>query len=183
MKKRAAKKKTKAAQTLGRRLKKKRAAARELGVTGDFLIGKTAWLTPTSAGFRALDSFLLERQRSSKKRERDAFSFEIELRYRGPDGKIEPRRVISGGFPRLTEARRRRKRGESEAAAFRRLTELSIKKAIFRAVEGERDIRGNSDSMKRSIKGKSTKAARAAIRRFKSERALTFRVGVILHVI
>jgi hypothetical protein len=181
-KKKGGPKRTRAARSLGASLRKKRAAIRELGKAnvrrGPIELGVTRWLTPTRQGFRALDSFLLERQRGSRKRDREAFTFEIETRARGPSGKIERLPVVRGGFPRLQEARRRKKRGETEAAAVRRITETEIKKAIFRAADASKDVRGNSDELKRRIHGKSASAVKAAVRKFKSDRALSFRVRV-----
>lgn len=116
-----------------------------------------------------------------------------------PNGKVESIGEVRGGFPRLQDARRRKRKGESEAAAFRRITELEIRKAIFRVANEVKDRNGkrsNTDEIKRVLRakfeerakrGKITKEERAklerekiqdAIRTMKKERALTFRLRI-----
>jgi len=162
-----------------------RAAEKVLGaenVKKKIRVGKTRQLTPTRQGFRALDGVLKEVQRGRRKKEREAFTFRLSLRYRGPDGRFRKRDIATeAGFPRLKDVRRRRRKGESEAAAFRRIAELEIKKAIFRAVDNQKDVRGNSDQLRSRMKGASVQTARRAMRKFKEARGLTFSVEINRH--
>jgi hypothetical protein len=185
--------------SLSKSLRKKRGAIQEIGAKnvrrGPIMIGRTRWLTPTKRGFDSLRSFLLERQRSSKKAEREAFTFGIEIRHKMPNGKVETIGEVRGGFPRLQDARRRRRKGETQAAAFRRITELEIRKAIFRVANEVKDRNGkksNTDELRRELQAKfeKTKLTKEqqkervkrylvrSVRKMKQARALTFRLRV-----
>ncbi len=161
-----------AVRTLGRgRIKK--------GVT---TLGATRRLTPTRAGFRALDKTLLAIQRSGRKGKRDLFTFDLSLHYRDSDGKlvkVPPARDLI--MPRLQDVKRRRKKGESLAAAFRRLVEQEIKAAAFRAARDSPDIADVSDQYEQlvtALQAGDSQQAKALMREMRQARGLTFQLTV-----
>lgn len=146
---------------------------------GAILLGSTRRLTPTRAGFRALDSFLLELQRRSRRDERELYRFELDFRYRGPDGKmvsVETRgRAI---VPTLDMVKQHKKPGESIPQAWRRMLEHDIRRAIFREIDSVEHLggAGRSEAIRRDMEKKSKKQVAAALRKFKKDRSFTFSV-------
>jgi len=181
------------ARLLGKRVRDVERSIRTLGrervKAGPIVIGKTRRLTPTRQGFRALDKLLLEIQRAHGTEGASAFTFDLQLRYRDKRGRfVNPPKVKGALLPRMADVRRRRKKGESMAGAFRRLVETEIKAATFRAAQdapgivdvGERyekamrllEIARESDSKR------AWQRVRKVMRELKAARALTLQLSI-----
>lgn len=165
--------------SLARAVTRKERAVREVGERnikpGRLRIGTTRRLTPTGKGFRAFNEALLAVQRASKGR-RVAFTVDLDVRFRKPDGTYAKVPLKSAGLPRLKDVRRVKRRGESDAHAFRRIVTDKVRGAVFRAVDRTRSLKGGTDELLGELEGKSPKQVRAALRRFKESRSLTFKV-------
>lgn len=155
---------------------------------GPVRIGATRRLTPTRAGFRALDAFLLSVQRGSRKGSRELYSYDLQIRHRGPNGKLVDLAPFTGNvFPLPSEVRSRRRKGETAAATYRRLVETAIKSAIFRQADENRNIFGNTNEViarleraakRRGRKKPDAQRVREAFRAFRSKRSLTFKIAI-----
>ena len=150
-------------------------------------IGSSRWLTPTKAGWKALDDVLLELQKHSRKGKRAAWTFDLKVRYRGPDGKmVDPRTLAGAGFPRMRDVRamrrsverRRKKKFRSDAEAFRYMGTTNVIAAVNRQIEGTKTLQGGTDELLASLEGKSSREVRRAWREFKSTRSLSFKLTV-----
>jgi hypothetical protein len=160
-----------------------RVLGRERIKRGVTTLGATRRLTPTRAGFRALDKTLLAIQRTQRgKRKADLFTFDLQLRYRDSDGNIvtvPPAADLI--MPRAADVKRRRKKGESMAAAFRRLVEQEIKAAAFRAARDSPDIADVSDqyeSLVTALQAGDSAEAKRLMREMRQARQLTFQITV-----
>jgi hypothetical protein len=193
------------ARSLGRRARTLEDAVRTVGrenVRGKRItVGTTRRLTPTHKGFRALDQVLTEIQRAHGTEQTALYSFDLNLRYRDARGKFaKPPTFENVVIPRLADVRRLRRKGETMAHAFRRLTQDTVKGAIFRSAQDAPDIVDTSeryeqisalyDAMRKRLKAGLTKKQRARIERqtakhvakliasTKKARQLTFRLTV-----
>ena len=143
------------------------------------MLGVTRRLTPTRQGFSALDGLLLQLQRSYGAGDVASYTFDMQVRFKGPDGTYVTAEFPRIGVPRVVDVRRRKKKGESDAAAFRRIVEFELRKAMFRAVEHQGGIgRGGYQQMLATVKGQSKTDVRKALQSFKDQRSLTFRLAV-----
>jgi hypothetical protein len=163
-------------------VRKVRAAVKELRgrvKPGPVMIGTTKRLTPTRAGFRALDPLLRELQRATPESERELYTFALNVRYRGPDGRFVKKPIGEANvLPGAREVRRRRRKGESTPQAFRRIVESQVKGAVFRQVEREKSLSGGSDELRQRMRGKSAKQVAKMWSKFKAARSVTFKVTV-----
>lgn len=174
--------------SLPRQVARKEAALRELPArsvrSGKIRLGTTGRLTPTRAGFKALDSTLLSIQREAKKSTRALWTLDLNIRFRGPDGRFMSRKLTGAGLPRPQDVKRQRgriekKRGrafKSDAEAYRHMVETSVKAAVFRSVDQVKSIDGDTDSLMEQLEGKDYAEVRRAMRDFKKRRSLTFKV-------
>lgn len=192
-----------ASPSLSRALRRKETALREVGSrnirAAKLRIGTTRRLTPTKSGFAALNRTFLEAQKHQAKDKRAAWTLDLDLRYRGPDGRFIKAPPLEGiGFPRLVDVRRRRrelakqyrdskgKRGrlfKSEAEAYRYMAENVVKGAVFSATQNITHLRKGrlvSYEMIESMieRGASQDDVREAFRTFKETRGVSFKVTV-----
>lgn len=151
---------------------------------GKVRLGGTRRLTPTKAGFRALKRELLGVQRSVTKKgaKAKAYAFQLSIRYRGPDGRFKKLERIEGTFPLKKSVRARRRKGESEAQAFERITEDRIKGAVFRAIDRNEGVAAYPDFVKRALASGNRERITKAMRSFKKRRGVTFKVDIERHV-
>lgn len=144
---------------------------------GPVHLGGTRRLTPTHAGFKALRG-VVRAVRSVQAKKPKAYSFKLSVRYRGPDGRFKKLEPIEGSFPLPAAVRRRRKKGESEAAAFQRLTESRIKGAVFRSIERAEGVATYSPAVERALASGDRDRITRAMRSFKKRRGVSFKVDV-----
>lgn len=170
---------------------------------GRYRVGSTRLVSPTRAGSRTLDG-LADALADSQRRGRKAFTLDIRVQFRGVDGLTHRKVPFEGaGVPRLRDVAKARrmlfggKRRESTRAAFRRIFKATIRGAIFREIDRDRDVTGDTDQLvKMLVKGERkrgesnrealkrvpVKRVREAFREFKKQRALKFGVTVVREV-
>ena len=149
-------------------------------------IGETGWLTPTKSGFAALDDLLLELQRASSANKRALWTYDLVIRFRGPNGEYVTRFFAGVGFPRMRDInanlrsieRRRGKKFTSDAEAYRHVAESGVIAAIHRQIDNTKSLKGGTDELIASLKGKSREQVREAWRKFKASRSLSFKLRV-----
>jgi len=154
---------------------------------GPIRVGQTRRITPTKAGFRALDRMVSEVTRAQRVRKRAAaFTVNLKIRLRGPDGRYVSLPPLEGiGLPLSAEVAARRRKGESDAAAFKRLSEETLRRAVFRQADimfGDyRQTRAGRTWESARLAG-DWKKARRALKRIKAQRDLTFQVELVRQV-
>lgn len=155
---------------------------------GPVSVGRTRRkVTPTKAGFRALDRLVTDVFRSHKVRQRPAaFTATLKIRLRGPDGKfvaLPP--MIDIGLPLPAQVEASRKKGESAAHAFKRLSEDTLRRAVFRQADlmfGDYKETRDGKTWERATAAGDWKKARRALARIKKRRDLSFGVEFTRHV-
>lgn len=151
---------------------------------GKVKLGSTRQLTPTKAGFRALKREIESVQRTITRRgaKPRAYSFQLSIRYRGADGRFKKLERVEGVFPLKRSLSKRKKKGESAARAFERITETRIKAAVFRAIDRAEGIVGYTPAVERALASGDRDRITRAMRAFKKRRGVTFKVDVERHV-
>jgi len=147
---------------------------------GAVKLATTRQLTPTKRGFRALrDTIKTVRAAQTRgKAGPKAFTFKLRVRYRGPDGRFKKLEPLEGSFPLPRSIRSRRKKGESEAAAFTRLTETRIKAAVFRGIDRAEGVAQYPKSVERALASGDRERITRAMQAFKKRRGVSFKVSV-----
>lgn len=159
---------------------------------GPMTIAQTRRLTPTRAGIAALGRAVLAVQRSqgTKGLQKHVYTFDIEVRYKGPDGKYRTKTIERAGFPlnkAVSKWLKKRPTGQhtgkgakplTRAAAFRDLVQAQVISASKRAVEGDTFDEKRYQAFKATIENASEAQAKAKLKRFKAQRDLTFKVTI-----
>lgn len=147
---------------------------------GAVKLATTRQLTPTKRGFRALRE-TIKTVRAAQTRGKagpKAFTFKLRVRYRGPDGRFKKLEPLEGSFPLPRSIRSRKKKGESEAAAFTRLTETRIKAAVFRGIDRAEGVAQYPKSVERALASGDRDRITRAMQAFKKRRGVSFKVSV-----
>lgn len=151
---------------------------------GKVSLGRTRKLTPTKAGFRALRRELAGARKVVTKRgaKPKAYTFQLSIRYRGPDGRFKKLDRVEGVFPLKRSLTARKKRGESVEAAFERVTEQRIKAAVFRAIDRAEGVAQYPEHVRRALASGDRERITRAMRAFKKRRGVSFQVEIERHV-
>jgi hypothetical protein len=170
-----------------RELARRDAAVEELGPRvkpGKVKLGGTRRLTPTKAGFRALRREVKSvRQAITRKGAKPrAYGFQLSIRYRGADGRFKKLEKVEGTFPLKRSLSKRKKKGESDARVFERVTEDRIKAAVFRAIDRAEGIQGYTPAVLRALASGNRERITRAMQAFKKRRGVTFKVDIERHV-
>ena len=104
------------------------------------------------------------------------------MRYRGPDGRFKSLEPIAGSFPLAKAVRRRRKKGESEAHAFERITEQKIRAAVFRSINEAEGVQRYTPAVERALASGDAKKIGRAMKAFRERRSASFKITVERHV-
>jgi len=139
---------------------------------GSIPLGKTNWVTPTKSGLRAIRSVLDSINKVNRVGKSRIFTYDLEIRYIGPDGKR--RKAVRGqvGIPRLRDIRP--KLGESKVSAMNRIVLDRIRREVM-GILRER-LKGESAPGKFQGRKISKHKAAAALRRFKRTRGVSVRL-------
>lgn len=153
---------------------------RERVKPGSIKLGKTRYVTPTRAGFRALDKTLLGVQKAQR-RKGAAFHLNLTIRFRDTRGKFVKVQAQGVGVPRLKDIRPRK--GETRASAFRTAVEQQVMSAVFRRISAETI---GYKERRQEAGARPTKRSAAQVRkelqRIKRTRQATFKVEVVRDV-
>jgi hypothetical protein len=151
---------------------------------GKVKLGSTRNLTPTKAGFRALKREVSQVRRAIARKgaKPKAYSFQLSIKYRGADGRFKKLDKIEGTFPLGRAVRVRKKKGESDAKAFERITDARIKAAVFRAVDKAEGVAVYTPAVERALASGDRERITRAMRAFKKRRGVSFKVTVERHV-
>lgn len=146
---------------------------------GSIKLGTTRYLTPTRAGFRALDKSLLAVQRASKKKGA-AFHLNLTIRFRDTRGRFVKVQAQGVGVPRLKDIRPRK--GETRASAFRTAVEQQVMSAVFRRISAETVGYKQRVDVSGPVKRRSAVQVKKELQRIKRTRQATFKVEVVRDV-
>lgn len=177
---------------LSRAVAEKEAALKALGkdvVARRVRVGETRWLTPTRAGFGAIDDTVRAMQRASKGAKglaKPAWSYDLKVRWKNLRGKFEYARFHGVGFPALEDVRaarrkiekRRGRKFRSEDELFREVTVNSVIAATFRQIERKKSLLGGSDELVEQLAKASPAKVRRVMRDFKERRSVGVRLNI-----
>lgn len=140
-------------------------------------LARTPRLTPTKNGFRALERYILELQRSDRLGDRALYTYELSFRFRLPDGSFVEADPIAGVVRSPSETDTFRKVGESSAHAWRYALRSDIQKAMFRIMDDNGFTR-DSESVRKQLSNMTREEVRDAFRRIKRQHSFTFKVTI-----
>jgi len=111
-------------------------------------------------------------------RQRDAYSFVIDVAYKSKTGERKKITLKAAGFPEPGAIKQRRKKGESEPEAFKRIAGQTINAAVIRSINNAEGVERYTSREETAIAKGSRKQIAAALRSFKKRRQASFKVRV-----